>query len=78
MSEAIPPLTQYVFMVWCLVKHNGNFTFTFMTLKDSIRLAGHCLGNPDIVVSTVERNYNRRELRIKNGTKVTKEKEEQV
>jgi hypothetical protein len=22
---------QYVFMVWCLVKHRGNFTFTFFT-----------------------------------------------
>jgi hypothetical protein len=27
--EAIPPLPQYVFMVWCLVKHRDNFTFTF-------------------------------------------------
>jgi hypothetical protein len=30
MSGAIPPLPQYVFMAWCLVKHRGNFTFTFM------------------------------------------------
>jgi len=27
MSEAIPPLTQYAFMAWCLVKHRDNFTF---------------------------------------------------
>jgi hypothetical protein len=29
MRGAIPPLPQYVFMVWCLVKHRDNFTFTF-------------------------------------------------
>jgi hypothetical protein len=26
---AIPPLSQYVFMAWCLVKHRDNFTFIF-------------------------------------------------
>jgi hypothetical protein len=26
MRGAIPPLTPYVFMAWCLVKHRGNFT----------------------------------------------------
>jgi hypothetical protein len=26
MRGAIPPLTQYVFTVWCLVKHRNNFT----------------------------------------------------
>jgi hypothetical protein len=26
MSEAIPPLHQYSFMAWCLVKHRDNFT----------------------------------------------------
>jgi hypothetical protein len=25
---AIPPLPQYDFMAWCLVKHRDNFTFT--------------------------------------------------
>jgi hypothetical protein len=25
MCGAIPPLPQYVFMVWCLVKHRDNF-----------------------------------------------------
>jgi hypothetical protein len=25
MSGAIPPLPQYVFMEWCLVKHRDNF-----------------------------------------------------
>jgi hypothetical protein len=30
MSGAIPPLPQYVFMAWCLVKHGDNFTFTFL------------------------------------------------
>jgi hypothetical protein len=28
----ILPLPQYVFMVWCLVKHRDNFTFTFTTV----------------------------------------------
>jgi hypothetical protein len=23
-----PPLSKYVFMAWCLVKHRDNFTFT--------------------------------------------------
>jgi hypothetical protein len=27
MRGAIPPLSQYVFMAWCLVKHRDNFTF---------------------------------------------------
>jgi hypothetical protein len=29
MRGAIPSLPQYAFMVWCLVKHRDNFTFTF-------------------------------------------------
>jgi len=28
MCEAIPPLPQYSFMAWCLVKQRDNFTFT--------------------------------------------------
>jgi hypothetical protein len=30
MCGAIPPLPQYTFMEWCLVKHRDNFTFTFI------------------------------------------------
>jgi hypothetical protein len=26
--RAIPPIPQYVFMAWCLVKHRENFYFT--------------------------------------------------
>jgi len=39
MSGAIPPLSQYAFMAWCLVKHRDNFTFTFtfLSLKIQIR-----------------------------------------
>jgi len=33
----IPPLRQYVFIVWCLAKHRDNFTFTF---KDIALLRG--------------------------------------
>jgi len=28
MCGAIPPLSQYVFMEWCLVKHRNNFAFS--------------------------------------------------
>jgi hypothetical protein len=34
MRGAIPALLQYVFMVWCLVKHRDNFTF----LPDIIKI----------------------------------------
>jgi hypothetical protein len=27
MRGAIPPLSQYAFMAWCLVKHRDNFAF---------------------------------------------------
>jgi hypothetical protein len=39
MSGAIPPLSQYVFMAWYLVKHRDNFTFTFTMF--SPRSASH-------------------------------------
>jgi hypothetical protein len=29
-----PPLPQYVFMAWYLVKHRDNFTFTFAEVKN--------------------------------------------
>jgi hypothetical protein len=29
MRGGIPPLPQYAFMAWCLVKHRDNFTFTY-------------------------------------------------
>jgi hypothetical protein len=32
MRGAIPPLPQYVLIVWCLVKHRDSFTFTFYKL----------------------------------------------
>jgi hypothetical protein len=33
MRGAIPPLPQYVFMAWCLVKHRDNFTFTHRSAR---------------------------------------------
>jgi len=27
MDGAVPPLPQYAFMAWCLVKHTDDFTF---------------------------------------------------
>jgi hypothetical protein len=39
MREAIPPLPQYVFMAWFLVKHRDNFTFlTFYPVLYSLTL----------------------------------------
>jgi hypothetical protein len=38
MSGTIPPLPQYVFMTWCLVKHRDNLTFTFCFSFYIIRL----------------------------------------
>jgi hypothetical protein len=32
MSGAIPPLPQYVFLAWCLVKYMDNFTLPYVTL----------------------------------------------
>jgi hypothetical protein len=37
MRGAIPPLPQYAFMAWCLVKHRDNFTFTLSTGRVSLR-----------------------------------------
>jgi len=34
MRGAIPRLSQYAFMVWCLVKHRDNFTFISLPLKN--------------------------------------------
>jgi hypothetical protein len=33
MRGAIPPLPQYVFMAWCLVKHRDKFTLTLVKLN---------------------------------------------
>jgi hypothetical protein len=33
MRGAIPPLTQYALMTWCLVQRRGNFTFTFHSFQ---------------------------------------------
>jgi hypothetical protein len=32
---AIPPVPQFVFILWVLVKHRDNFTFTFFLPFDS-------------------------------------------
>jgi len=40
MRGAMPPLTQYVFMAWCLVKHRDNFTLLYLYVintEDSFR-----------------------------------------
>jgi hypothetical protein len=38
MRGAIPPLSQYVFMAWCLVKHRDNFTLPLLTLHGRVLL----------------------------------------
>jgi hypothetical protein len=44
MSGAIPPLPQYVFMVWCSVKRSrGTYLLTLLCLKGSAVLL-HTLG----------------------------------
>jgi hypothetical protein len=46
MHGAIPPLPQYIFMAWCLVKHRDNFTlpFTLLQKRDVKGYAGqNCL-----------------------------------
>jgi len=42
MSGAMPPLPQYVFMVWCLVKRRDNFTFTLNYERDSPKVNVLC------------------------------------
>jgi hypothetical protein len=37
MRGAIPPLSQYVFMAWYIVKHRDNFTFTFTNIIGVIK-----------------------------------------
>jgi hypothetical protein len=37
-SGAIPPLTLYVFMARCLIKHRDNFTFTVLLMHLHIKM----------------------------------------
>jgi hypothetical protein len=41
MSGAIPPLSHYAFMAWCLVKHGDNFAFTFIRRKSDVHRIRH-------------------------------------
>jgi hypothetical protein len=41
MREAVPPLPQYAFMAWCLVKHRDIFTF-YLYNMDKIVTSGSC------------------------------------
>jgi hypothetical protein len=36
MRGTIPPLPQYVFMAWCLVKQRDNFIFTFLCRTEDL------------------------------------------
>jgi hypothetical protein len=39
MSGAIPPLSQYAFMAWCLVKTQGQFSFTLRLQEQTASLS---------------------------------------
>jgi len=43
MCGAIPLFPQYVFMVWCLVKHGDNFTFCLVNLFEEFPSIPLCL-----------------------------------
>jgi hypothetical protein len=50
MRGAIPPIPQYVFIAWCLVKYRNSFTFYLYTLHfgdtvhhSCLTLPAHCL-----------------------------------
>jgi hypothetical protein len=49
MQGAIPPLPQYVFMAWCLVKCRDNFTFTLRLWIDLHIMLFFCRGLLDSV-----------------------------
>jgi hypothetical protein len=38
--RALPTVPQYAFMVWCLVKHRDNFTFTFYVYHSHMQELG--------------------------------------
>jgi ribosomal protein L31 len=40
MRGAIPPLTQYAFMAWCLIKHRDKFTFKDRNI--AVDVEGNC------------------------------------
>jgi hypothetical protein len=44
MRGAIPPVPQYAFMAWCVVKHTDNLSFTFIIIIIIIiRLYAHAI-----------------------------------
>jgi hypothetical protein len=53
MRGAIPPLPQYVFMVWCLVKHRVNFTFYLFTQGMRNQYASYFIAECQIVHSVL-------------------------
>jgi hypothetical protein len=47
MGGTVPPLPQYIFMAWCLVKNRDNFTFTSPYLSISPHVTGPKLNDFD-------------------------------
>jgi hypothetical protein len=60
MCRAIPPLPQYVFMVWCLAKHRDNFTFYLYGKGEADRVP--VFGKPAAVLRVRESG----EVRVQN------------
>jgi hypothetical protein len=54
MRGAIPPLPQYVFMAWCLVKHRDNFTFSTNDTCYSTKTAQSLQGGEQASFQTFE------------------------
>jgi hypothetical protein len=40
MREAVPPLPQYFFLAWCLVKYRDNFTFYLYPQPENVPCRG--------------------------------------
>jgi len=56
MRAAIPPLPQYAYMAWCLVKHRDKFTFTFIP-PASCLIVVKVKGRVIIPLNLVQRHY---------------------
>jgi hypothetical protein len=69
MSGDIPPLPQYAFMAWCLVKHRDNFTFTLTLL---LRLYLHCclLNACSLVLKTLYQVHTLHSVKSQGGCKL--------
>jgi len=59
MRGAVPPLHQYVFMAWCLVKHRDNFALLLPP-----RAHGLFMGTAKVVETNWIKSHNRNQPRF--------------